>query len=210
MTPAREVGGDFYDFFMTDDSRLALVIADVSGKGVPAALFMMVARTLIRREARSGREPNEVLERVNKTLCESNDACMFVTAFIGVYDVRTGVLRCSCAGHNPPIAIESGGGTKEVKCPPSLVLAIDEAARYSSFETAIEPGGGLLLYTDGVTEAFNAEKELFSAERLAAAVGFAGGDARSMIERVRDELRKFAAGEGQSDDITMLAFRRLK
>jgi sigma-B regulation protein RsbU (phosphoserine phosphatase) len=170
----------------------------------------MVARALIRNEARSGREPNEVLERVNKTLCEGNGACMFVTAFIGVYDVKTGVLKYSGAGHNPPIVMESGGGAKELKSPPSLILAINEKARYSSFETAIEPGGGLLLYTDGVTEAFNAEEEIFSVARLAAAARFADGDARSVIERVQDELRKFSAGEEQSDDITMLTFRRLK
>jgi sigma-B regulation protein RsbU (phosphoserine phosphatase) len=209
MTPAREVGGDFYDFFMTDDSGLALVIADVSGKGVPAALFMMVARTLIKNELLALREPNEVLERVNVMLCEGNGECMFVTAFVGVYDVKTGVLKYSGAGHNPPIVMESGGGVKELKLPPSLVLAIDGAARYSSFETAIEPGGGLLLYTDGVTEAFNTEEELFSLARLTA-IDFTEGDARGVIERVRDELRKFTAGEEQSDDITMLAFKRLE
>jgi sigma-B regulation protein RsbU (phosphoserine phosphatase) len=209
MTPAREVSGDFYDFFMTDDMRLALVIGDVSGKGVPAALFMMVARTLIRNEARSRREPNEVLERVNEMLCDGNGGCMFVTAFVGVYDVKTGVLKYSSAGHNPPIVIDSGGGTRELKSPRSLILAIEETARYSSLETTIEPGGGILLYTDGVTEAFNSEGEIFSSARLAV-VNFTEGDARDAIERVQDELRKFTVGEEQSDDITMLAFRRLK
>jgi sigma-B regulation protein RsbU (phosphoserine phosphatase) len=209
MTPAREVGGDFYDFFMTGDSRLVLVIADVSGKGVPAALFMMVARTLIKNEASSRHEPNEVLERVNAMLCQGNGACMFVTAFVGVYDVKSGILKYSNAGHTPPILIDSSGGTIELKSPRSLVLAIEETARYSSFEIMIEPGGGLLLYTDGVTEAFNAEGEIFSSARLAAA-DFTGGDARGVIERVQGELRKFTFGEEQSDDITMLALRRLK
>jgi sigma-B regulation protein RsbU (phosphoserine phosphatase) len=213
MTPAREVGGDFYDFFMTDESHVALVIADVSGKGVPAALFMMVARTLIKNEARAGCEPNEVLERANGMLCEGNATCMFVTAFIGVYDVKTGVLKYSNAGHNPPLLIESGGAARKLKVPSSFVLAIDEGTRYLSLEAALEPGDCILLYTDGVTEAFNREGEIFSEAGLIGAVNFPafGGDrARDVIERVADRLRKFAGGAEQSDDITMLALTRHK
>jgi sigma-B regulation protein RsbU (phosphoserine phosphatase) len=210
MTPAREVGGDFYDFFTTDDAHVALVIADVSGKGVPAALFMMVVRTLIKNETCSGGEPNEVLERVNGILCEDNSACMFVTAFIGIYDVKTGVLKYSSAGHNPPLVIKRNGEVRALKPPPSLVLAVDETSRYLSRETAIEPGGCLVLYTDGVTEAFNGKGELFSEARLAAAVGFAAGGARGVVERVMDELREFTDGAQQSDDITMLALVRME
>jgi sigma-B regulation protein RsbU (phosphoserine phosphatase) len=213
MTPAREVGGDFYDFFMTDDSHVVLVIADVSGKGVPAALFMMVARTLIKNEAnrvRSGGEPKEIFERVNGMLCEGNSTCMFVTAFIGIYDIETGILKYSNAGHNPPLVIKRSGEVTVLKTPPSLVLAIDETTRYSSWESAIEPGDCILLYTDGVTEAFDGKGKIFSEARLAATVNFAAEDARGVIEHVLDELRKFTEGARQSDDITLLAFMRRK
>jgi sigma-B regulation protein RsbU (phosphoserine phosphatase) len=207
MTPAREVGGDFYDFFMTDESHLTLVIADVSGKGVPAALFMMVARTLVKKEARG--EPNEILERVNGMLCEDNGACMFATVFIGVYDVKTGLLKYSSAGHNPPLVIKSGGEAGFLETSPSLVLAIDEAACYASREIVMEPGDTLLLYTDGVTEASNDKGEFFSEVRLARVPEFpALSCARGVIERVQDELRNFTRGAEQSDDITMLALVR--
>ncbi|MDR1377389.1 MAG: SpoIIE family protein phosphatase [Synergistaceae bacterium] len=221
MTPAKEVGGDFYDFFMTDDSHVVLVIADVSGKGVPAALFMMVARTLIKREARLGDEPSYVLKRVNDTLCEGNSVCMFVTAFIAVYDTRTGLLKYANAGHNPPLIIKSLGEVRLLESPPSLVLAIDENARYVSREITIEPGDSLFLYTDGVTEAFNDKGELFSEARLTGAFAAKESErlpsafpspgrksARDIVERVSDELQNFVGDAEQSDDITMLAFVR--
>jgi sigma-B regulation protein RsbU (phosphoserine phosphatase) len=211
MTPAKGVGGDFYDFFMTDESHVALVIADVSGKGVPAALFMMVVRTLIKNEARSGDAPNEVLERVNRTLCENNGECMFVTAFICFYDIKTGLLQYANAGHNPPLIIGSGGAARELSTPPGVVLALEESVRYSSRETTLQPGDCILLYTDGVTEAFNGAGEIFTEARLAAAVGFpSSGEsrARAVIERIADELRTFAGGAEQSDDITMLTLVR--
>jgi sigma-B regulation protein RsbU (phosphoserine phosphatase) len=211
MTPAKGVGGDFYDFFMMDESRIALVVADVSGKGVPAALFMMVVRTLIKNEARSGDAPNEVLERVNRTLCENNGEYMFVTAFICFYDIKTGLLNSANAGHNPPLIVKSGGEARELETPPGVVLALEQLARYAFRETALEPGDCILLYTDGVTEAFNGEGEIFTEARLAAAVNFPSsgeGRARAIIERVSGELRKFAGGAEQSDDITMLTLAR--
>jgi sigma-B regulation protein RsbU (phosphoserine phosphatase) len=211
MTPAREVGGDFYDFFMTDDSHVALIIADVSGKGVPAALFMMIVRTLLKKEVRSSDAPDEALERVNRALCESNGECMFVTAFICLYDTETGLLKYANAGHNPPLIVKSGGEARELEAPAGVVLALEESARYSSRETVLEPGDCILLYTDGVTEAFNGAGEPFTEARLAAAVDFpsSGEDrARAIIERVARELRKFTGAAEQSDDITMLTLAR--
>jgi sigma-B regulation protein RsbU (phosphoserine phosphatase) len=211
MTPAKEVGGDFYDFFMTDDFHVVLVVADVAGKGVPAALFMMVARTLIKNEARMGDEPHNVLERANGALCEGNGECMFVTAFIAAYDIRTGLLRYANAGHNPPLVIKSDGEVCFLSSPPSLVLAIDEDARYTSRDITIEPGDSLLLYTDGVTEAIDDKGELFSEARLASTAAFPAKDlktARAIVERVSKELQKFVGDAEQSDDITMLAFVR--
>jgi sigma-B regulation protein RsbU (phosphoserine phosphatase) len=211
MAPVREVGGDLYDFFMMDESHVALIIGDVSGKGVPAALFMMVVRTLIKNEIHFGGAPHEVFERVNRTLCENNNACMFVTAFVCFYDVETGLLKYASAGHNPPVIVKSGGEAKTLESPSSLVLALDETARYSSRETVLEPGDCILLYTDGVTEAFSDKEEMFSEARLIEAVAFpaSGKDrAREVIERVADRLRIFTNGAKQSDDIAMLALAR--
>jgi sigma-B regulation protein RsbU (phosphoserine phosphatase) len=135
---------------------------------------------------------------------------MFVTAFIGVYDVKTGILKYSNAGHNPPLVIRRNGEAETLKTPPSLVLAIDETNRYLSRETKIEPGDCILLYTDGVTEAFDCKGEMFSKARLVATVDYAiVGSARDVVERVVNELRKFTDGAEQSDDITMLALMRL-
>jgi sigma-B regulation protein RsbU (phosphoserine phosphatase) len=208
MTPAREVGGDFYDFFMVDDSHVALVIADVSGKGVPAALMMMVARTLIRNEALSIGEPSEVLERVNARLCEGNSECMFVTAFLGIYHIKTGTMKYSNAGHNPPLVIKRDGDSRTLPCEPSLALAAIEGTCYISQEVTLNPGDCVLLYTDGVTEATNRSGEFFSDERLRNVAGFpiTGGErSREILERISKELGKFADGAEQSDDITMLA-----
>ncbi|MDR3332580.1 MAG: SpoIIE family protein phosphatase [Synergistaceae bacterium] len=211
MTPAKEVGGDFYDFFMTDDSHVAIVIADVSGKGVPAALMMMVARTLIKNEALSDEEPGDILARVNERLCEGNSVCMFVTSFLGIYDIGTGVLKYANAGHNPPILAHSAGNADFLPCARSLVLAVMEGTDYESQETRLDPGDNILLYTDGVTEAFNGEGEAFSEQRLlnVANLSHAWEGPREIIELVSDELDKFVEGTEQSDDITMIALARL-
>ncbi|GHV46842.1 hypothetical protein FACS1894204_09270 [Synergistales bacterium] len=211
MTPAREIGGDFYDFFMVDDSHIAVVIADVSGKGIPAALFMMMSRTLIKKEAALGGEPNAALESANKTLCDGNKTCMFVTAFLGVYDITTGVLRYANAGHNPPLVVKYGKEPVFVKSRLSVPLAVTCMASYKSEEVIIEPGDCLFLYTDGVTEASNDKKEFFSEGRLADTLRLEVRDrtcARSVIERVTGELEKFVGGAEQWDDITMLALAR--
>ncbi|MDR3255808.1 MAG: SpoIIE family protein phosphatase [Synergistaceae bacterium] len=211
MTPAKEVGGDFYDFFMTGDSRVAIVIADVSGKGVPAALMMMVARTLIKNEAMSNAEPDKILARVNERLCEGNSACMFVTALLGIYDIRTGALTYASAGHNPPLLARGEGEVDFLPRGQSLVLAAMEGTSYESRETRLEPGDCILLYTDGVTEAFNREGTAFSERRLlnAASLSHGAGGPRRIIELVSDELDKFVEGTEQSDDITMIALTRL-
>ncbi|GHS97433.1 hypothetical protein AGMMS50276_17480 [Synergistales bacterium] len=211
MTPAKEVGGDFYDFFMVDGSHIALVIADVSGKGIPAALFMMVARTLIKKEAALGAEPNVVLELANKTLCDGNKTCMFVTAFLGVYDIKTGSLQYANAGHNPPLILKHDGEALFIKGKTFLPLAVADMALYKSEEVIIEPGDCLFLYTDGVTEASNEKEEFFSEGRLVDTLRLEVRDrenARCVIEQVAGELKKFVGGAEQSDDITMLALAR--
>ena len=150
MDPAKEVGGDFYDFFFVDNDHLALVIADVSGKGIPAALFMMRAKTAIRNLAESGRAPSEILFRANNTLCDGNDAEMFVTAWIGIIDLGTGEMRCANAGHEYPVLMRAGGEYELFKDKHGLALAAMEDMRYREYEIQLNPGDRLFVYTDGI------------------------------------------------------------
>jgi sigma-B regulation protein RsbU (phosphoserine phosphatase) len=217
MTPAKEVGGDFYDFFIVGENKLALVIADASGKGVPAALFMMEARTLIKNRALSGDAPHKVLETVNDQLCQGNDAGMFVTAFIGVLDVGLGVLRYANAGHNPPILL-SGERALWLPVEPGLALGVLEGREFAAQETAFGEESLLLIYTDGVTEALNEESELFGDRRLMNLLSNLLPDKaqnpeetkepllpKTVIEAVIAELGRFAGDAEQADDTTLLA-----
>lgn len=209
MKAAKDIGGDFYDFFVLNDHKIAAVIADVSGKGVPAALFMMVSRTLIKNMAISGGSPHEVLYAVNNQLCQNNDADMFVTTFIGFLDLKNNVMLYANAGHNPPILIHDGRADW-MSVRKDFVLAGMEDIIYESQE--IEFGGSdmLFLYTDGVTEAMNAEKELFGDERLLEKIreaALAGSSPKEVIVSVSDAVSSFTDGAEQSDDITMLAVR---
>lgn len=209
MTPAKEVGGDFYDFFIVGESRLAVVIADVSDKGIPAALFMMVAKTLIKNRALSGDEPHKVLEIVNNQLCQNNDAGMFVTAFFGILDTKLGILRYANAGHNPPIILR-GGEAHWVPVKRGLALAAMEDVTFVTQEMRFEGDDVLLLYTDGVTEAMNVQAELFGQERLIALLSQLERQAAApekLIEAVEAAIRHFAGDAEQTDDITMLALR---
>ena len=208
MDAAREVGGDFYDFCLPDPHTLIFTIADVSGKGIPAAMFMMTAKTLIKDLAESGLSVDEVLTQANKKLCESNDAGMFITVWIGRLDLRTGRLTYANAGHNPPIIRRSGGACEYLRAKPNFVLAGLETTRYRLNECELRAGDELYLYTDGVTEATDAAGGLFGEERLLKAFAEpAQRTASGVCGAVKRAIEEFVNGEPQSDDITMLSLR---
>lgn len=205
MTPAKEVGGDFYDFFIVDDDHLALVMADVSGKGVPAALFMMISKTLIKSAVQSGLSPRAVLEKVNNQLCENNDAEMFVTVWLGVMEISTGKMICANAGHEYPCIMRRGGAFEILRDRHGFVLAGMENARYREYELTLGAGDRLFVYTDGVPEATDADGAFFGMDRLLESLN-AGrdGSCRGVLEGVRAGLDAFVGGADQFDDITML------
>ena len=207
MNPAREVGGDFYDFFQVDPNRLALVIADVSGKGIPAALFMMRAKTAIRGLAEAGRDPAEILARANSMLCEGNEAEMFVTVWIGIADLRTGLVRCANAGHEYPAVKRAGGGYELIRDKHGLALAAMDGMKYKEYELQLNRGDRLFIYTDGVPEAINSSMEQYGTERMIRALDAAGDiPLRDVLAAVRQDVAGFVGAEDQFDDITMLNF----
>ena len=205
VRPMKEVGGDLYDYFLIDETRLAFAVADVSGKGVPASLFMMMFHTALRAVARSGLEPAEMLGRVNAQLSEDNDECMFVTAFFGILDIATGELAYVNAGHNPTYLLARSG---EFSSLPGSGIAVGFSAKasYRAQSLTLAPGDRLFLYTDGVTEAFSAARDLFGEERLEAVLR-RGADLPldAWMGSVLEAVDLFAAGAEPSDDITCLA-----
>ena len=210
MTPAKEVGGDFYDFFLVDDDHLAVVIADVSGTGVPAALFMVIAKTLIKDHTQSGKPPEEVFTEVNRQLCEANDENLFVTAWMGVLEISTGKLVYVNAGHNPPVIGRKNGETEFLRSRPGFVLAGLDFTKYRAGSLELMPGDLLYLYTDGVTEAMNTAQELYGEERLKRTLDANVSAApEEIFKAVKKDLDDFVADAPQFDDITMLAMRYL-
>lgn len=209
MNPAKEVGGDFYDFFLVDENHLALVIADVSGKGVPAALFMVIAKVLIKNFALQGMSPSEVLRNVNDRLCKSNDTGLFVTVWLAIFEISTGRGLASNAGHEHPALWREKDGTFElVKYKHSPAVAVMDGMKFEEHEFMLEPGDMVYVYTDGVTEASNRSDELFGEERLQEALSSCGGDAPGrVLGTVMDSIREFVDGADQFDDITMLAMK---
>lgn len=210
MHAAKEVGGDFYDFFLVGEGRLCVVMADVSGKGVPAALFMVIAKTLLKNYAQLEMEPSDVFETVNNQLCESNDAGMFVTAFMGMLDLSTGRFAYVNAGHNPPLIARSGGAYEWLQTRPGFVLAGMEEMSYQQDETVLGAGDRLFLYTDGVTEALNRQEELYTEDRLIKLFNsgvMEGHTIAEILKIVRDDITLFADGAEQADDITMLMLK---
>lgn len=210
MSPAREVGGDFYDCFQIDEDHVAFVIADVSGKGVPASLFMVTAKTLIKTKAKSFASPAKVLQDVNNEISETNEEDMFVTVFLGVLELSTGKFVCANAGHNPPVRLYPDGRVEYLEMEKNFVLAGIQGIEFAENEFQLGPGERFLLYTDGVTEAMNEKQEFFGEEQLLARMQ--GEEARSfpvneLLEYLGTELKIFSAGEEQADDITMLAFQ---
>lgn len=207
MTPAKEVGGDFYDFFMTDKNHMAFVMADVSGKGVPAALFMVIAKTLIKNYAQMGQEPEQVFTTANRMLCDSNDAGLFVTAWIGILDLETGVLKYANAGHNPPLIKKSGGQFEYLRSRSGFVLAGLETTKYKQSEMVLNPGDRIFLYTDGVTEATNGENQLYGEDRLETFLNeYQSETAQEILVHLQNDIDGFVKEAPQFDDITMLMF----
>lgn len=210
MLPAKEVGGDFYDFFLIDRDRLAVVIADVSGKGVPAALFMAVSRTLIKSTAMEGVGPETCVQRVNAQLCLDNRSEMFVTVFYGVLDTRTGVLEYCNAGHNAPYLLGADGAAAALERTGDMVLGAIDTARYHAKRVTMQRGDRLLLYTDGVTEAMDVGFALFSDERLLAHLQQAHGSGpERLVRELLEEVKQFSGAAPQSDDITVMALAYL-
>lgn len=205
MTPAKEVGGDFYDFFLVDDDHLALVMADVSGKGVPAALFMMISKTLIKSAAQSGLSPKATLEKVNNQLCENNDAEMFVTVWLGILEMSTGKLRCANAGHEYPAIMRKDGDFELLKDRHGFVLAGMENSRYSEYEIEVHVGDRLFVYTDGVPEATDANQNLYGTDRMLEALNEAKDlPCRKLLEVIHESVNRFVGQADQFDDMTML------
>ena len=210
MTPAKEVGGDFYDFFFIDDDHLALVMADVSGKGVPAALFMAISKTIIKNRALFGSLPlpSEVLQDANNQLCEGNEANLFVTVWLGILDLNTGILKAANAGHEYPVVRQPGKDFEFVQDKHGLVLAGFEGAKYKDYEIVLEKGSTLFIYTDGVPEATNADEKLFELDRLKNALNInADASPEDLLSNVRSEVDKFVGSAPQFDDLTMLAIK---
>ncbi|MBQ2929659.1 MAG: SpoIIE family protein phosphatase [Clostridia bacterium] len=205
MFTAKEVGGDFYDFYFVDEDTLAFLVADVSGKGIPAAMFMMQSKTLLKSFAESGMPIEQVFTTANEKLCEGNDAGMFVTAWMGLLNVKTGLVTFANAGHNPPLVRQADGSFAFHKTRAGFVLAGMEGIRYRKFELQLAPGDTICLYTDGVTEATNAEEQLYGDERLQNLLNRQqGASAQAICEAIKADVDAFVGEAEQFDDITLL------
>jgi len=213
LEPAKAVGGDLYDFFLLDDDHLCAVIGDVSGKGVPASLFMAVTRTLLRAKAMNmkGLTPGKIVASMNNDLCTDNTSAMFVTFFLLILDLRTSEIQYCNAGHNPPFLMTHDGQLESIAELHGLPLGIIEGEAYGTATKRLRPGDKIVLYTDGVTEAENVEQQLFEENRLAAVLRELGGkaDARTVTLRIKESVTEFVAGAEQSDDLTLLILSHL-
>ena len=205
MTPAKEVGGDFYDFFLTDDDHLCILIADVSGKGVPAALFMMASKIIIANNAMSGKSPAKILEDTNDAICPSNREEMFVTVWLGIIELSTGKLTASSAGHEYP-AIRFGNGSFDLyKDKHGFVIGSVAGLKYTEYELMLTPGSKVFLYTDGVTDATDKDRELFGKDRMLLALNKdPAATTRQLLDNVTSAIDGFVKDADQFDDCTML------
>jgi serine phosphatase RsbU (regulator of sigma subunit) len=205
MDPAKEVGGDFYDFYFVDNDHMGLVIADVSGKGIPAAMFMMMAKSMIQTQAASGRGPREVLETVNHLICQNNREEMFVTVWFAILDLNTGILTAANAGHEFPILKKPGGCFEIFKDKHGFVIGGMDGVKYREYEIRLEPGARLFVYTDGVAEATSADKELFGMDRAVQALNDAADQSpEGLLRAVNAAVSRFVGDAEQFDDLTML------
>ena len=210
MNAAKDIGGDFYDFFRLDQDRIGFLIADVCGKGIPAAIFMAVSRTVIRTTGLRGLSPAECIDISNKLIAADSVDCMFVTVFYGIYNIRTGEVTYCNAGHNPPHIIKSDCTIEILPKPKSMVVGAFELAKYKEDTLQLEKGDTLVMFTDGVTEAMNPNREEFGIERLNDSLkDVAYRSCAEIIETVKGDIKDFADGAEQSDDITMLVIKRL-
>lgn len=207
MTPAKEVGGDFYDFFKVDEKHICFVIADVSGKGIPAALFMASAMNIIKAAALPGLLPEEILAQVNERICENNKDEMFVTAWLGILDIKSGQMRAANAGHEYPF-ICSGGSFEILKDKHGFVLGGLPESKYTGYDLHMKPGSILFLYTDGLTDTENKDKEFFGVDRCLEALNkMPSASPKELVEGLQKEAADFAAGEPRFDDITMMCIK---
>ena len=207
MIAAKEVGGDFYDFYKINETTVAFLAADVSGKGIPAAMFMMTSKTIIKDLAESGMPVNEIFTKANEKLCENNESGMFVTAWMGILDLNTGNLQYANAGHNPPLLKRADGTFEYLKSRTGFILAGMEGVRYRANELTLCPGDRLFLYTDGVTEATNTENKLYGEDRLLAFMNQnANVEATELLPALKANIDEFVGEAPQFDDITMLMF----
>ena len=205
MIAAKEVGGDFYDFYKLNDNTLAFLAADVSGKGIPAAMFMMTAKTIIKDLAERGLPVNEVFTKANEKLCENNESGMFVTAWMGILDLETGALQFANAGHNPPLLKRADGSFEYLKTRAGFVLAGMEGIRYRVGELTLSPGDRLFLYTDGVPEATDSDNKLYGEDRLLSFMNENSNvSATSLLPALKANIDEFVGEAPQFDDITML------
>jgi sigma-B regulation protein RsbU (phosphoserine phosphatase) len=208
MDPAREVGGDFYDYFMTDDDHLWLVIADVSGKGIPAALFMMISMIILRIHARTGGSPAEVLAKANDSICSRNTVEMFVTVWIGVLEISTGKITAANAGHEYPAVKHADGQFELMKDKHGLVVGGMEGVKYKEYDIELEPGSKLFVYTDGVPEATAEDKEMFGTDRMIDALNKdPDASPEEILRNVRRDVDDFVQDAVQFDDLTMLCMQ---
>ena len=205
MDPAKEVGGDFYDYFLIDDDHLGMVIADVSGKGVPAALFMMASKIILQSVAMLGGSPAQILTKTNEAICSNNEAGMFVTVWIGILELSTGKLTCANAGHEYPVFKRPDGNFELFKDRHGFVIGGMEGAKYKEYEIRLEPGSKLFVYTDGVPEATNASQELFGTDRMVEALNrVKDASPMDVLKNVRKAVDSFVLDAEQFDDLTML------
>jgi sigma-B regulation protein RsbU (phosphoserine phosphatase) len=211
LEPAREVGGDLYNFCLSDGERLHFCVGDVSDKGVPAALVMAVTQTLVKAVSRRpGITPDEILAEVNREFSKENEQCMFITMFCAAYSFKTGDLVFSNAGHNPPVIVRAGGKVEWLALPPGIVLGVDPAAIFQKSSVQLAPGDMIIAYTDGVTEAMNPSRELYSEKRLEeTAAGCKNRTPREAVEIIMKSVKAHAGTEPQSDDITVLGMKIL-
>ena len=211
MDPAKEVGGDFYDFFLIDEDHLGLVMADVSGKGIPAALFMMMARIMINSVALSGASPATVLERVNKKICENNETEMFVTVWLGLVTISTGHVVAANAGHEYPMIRKPDGRFELLKDVHGFVVGGMEGARYKEYDFTLEKGGTLFLYTDGLAEANDEQGALFGTDRILDILNKKpDADSKTLLRNMTVGVDRFVGQAPQFDDLTMMAVRLLE
>ncbi len=210
MTPAKEVGGDFYDFFPVDDTHIGLVMADVSGKGVPASIYMMIAKIILRQIAMMGYSPSDTLVRLNDQISENNQNSMFVTVWFGVLDVDTGHVVAANAGHEYPILRGKNGKYEVMKDKHGMVIGAMPGMKYKEYEFDVEKGGALFLYTDGAPEATNADNELFGMDRVVESLNKNPElSAKELIEKLKKDIDEYVGDAPQFDDLTMMSIRIL-